>query len=143
MAAPPLFGQHQESNRLHSWALNRIQCRQKIYEDIRQQNIQILQQNSLQLKFEITVRLNNIVQRPFPLSPPSITAQSLPRPFITTEVLINTTDTQFLTIHTQDYHTHVNFKDVYISTNPFSDFHRTKYKSISSHRTSRFTNNTL
>ena len=48
---------------------------------------QILQQNSLQLKFEITIRLNNFVQHPFPLSPPNITAQSLPPPFITTEVI--------------------------------------------------------
>ena len=56
----PLFGQHQEINRLHSWALNRLQNRQDIHEDIREHNIQILQQNSLQLKFEITIRLNNI-----------------------------------------------------------------------------------
>ena len=47
----------------------------------------ILQQNSLQLKFEITVKLNNIVQHPFPLSSPNITAQSLSPPFITTEVI--------------------------------------------------------
>ena len=84
---PPLFGQHQESNRLHSWALNRLQYRQDVHEDIREHNIQILQQNSLQLKFEITVKLKNIVQHPFPLSPPNLTAQSLPPPFITTEVL--------------------------------------------------------
>ena len=88
VAPPPLFGgQHQESNRLHSWALNRLHYRQDIHEDIREHNIQILQQNSLQLKFEITVKLNNIVQHPFPLSPPNITAQSLPPPFITTEVI--------------------------------------------------------
>ena len=87
VAPPPLFGQHQESNRLHSWALNRLQYRQDIHDDIREHNIQILQQNSLQLKFEITVKLNNIVQHPFSLSPPNITAQSLPPPFITTEVI--------------------------------------------------------
>ena len=87
VAPTPLFGQHQESNRLHSWALNRLQYRQDIHEDIRSHNIQILQQNSLQLKFEIRIKLNNIVQHPYPLNPPNITAQSLPPPFITTEVI--------------------------------------------------------
>ena len=87
VAPPPLFGQHQESNRLHSWALNRLQYRQDIHEDIRDHNIQILQQNSLQLKFEITIKLKNIVQHPYPLDPPNITAQSLAPPFITTEVI--------------------------------------------------------
>ena len=86
-APPPLFGQHQESNRLHNRALNRPQYRQDIHEDIRDDNIQILQQNSLQLKFEITIKLTNIVQHPYPLNPPNITAQSLPPPFITTEVI--------------------------------------------------------
>ena len=86
-APPPLFGQHPESNRLHNWALHRLQYRQDIHEDIRDHNIQILQQNSLQIKFEITVKLNNIVQHPYPLNPPNITAQSLPPPFITTEVI--------------------------------------------------------
>ena len=86
VALPPLFGQHQESSRLHSsWTLNRLQYRQDSHEDIGEHNVQILQQNSLQLKFEITVKLNNIVQHPFLLSPPNITAQSLP--FITTEVI--------------------------------------------------------
>ena len=87
VAPPPLFGLHQESNRLHSWALNRLQNRQDIHEDIREHNIQILEQNSLQLKFEITIKLNNVVQHPNPLNPPNITAQSLPPPFITTEVI--------------------------------------------------------
>ena len=72
---------------LHNWALHRLQYRQDIHEDIRDHNIQILQQNSLQLKFEITVKLNNIAQHPYPLNPPNITAQSLPPPFITTEVI--------------------------------------------------------
>ena len=113
VAPPPLFGQHKESNRLHSWALNRLQYRQDIYEDIREHNIQILQQNSLQLKFEITIKLNNIVQHPYPLSPPNITAQPLPPPFITTEVIYkhDIQKTQLVTshfiTHTQDYHTHV------------------------------------
>ena len=87
MEPPPLFGQHQESNRLHSWALNRLQYRQDIHKVIRAHNIQILQQNSLQLKLEITIKLNNIVQYPYPLNLPIITAQSLPPPFITTEVI--------------------------------------------------------
>ena len=87
VAPPPLLGQHNESHRLHSWALNRLQYRQDIHEDIREHNVQILNQNSLQLKFEITVNLNNIVQHPYPLSPSNITAQTLPPPFITTEVI--------------------------------------------------------
>ena len=87
VAPPPLFGQHQENSTLHNWALKKLQYRQDIHKDIQEHNIQILQQNSLQLKFEITVRFNNIVQHPFPLSPPNITAQSLPPPFITTEVM--------------------------------------------------------
>ena len=87
VAPPPLFGQHHESNRLHNRVIKRLQYRQDIHEDIREHNIQILQQKSLQLKFEITIRLNNIVQHPYPLNPPNITAQSLPPPFITTEVI--------------------------------------------------------
>ena len=71
VAPPPLFGQHQESSRLHNWALNRLQYRQDIHEDIRQHYIQILQQNSLHLKFEITIKLNNIVQHPFPSPKPT------------------------------------------------------------------------
>ena len=47
VAPPPLFGQHQESSRLHNWALNRLQYRQDINRDIQEHNIQILQQNSL------------------------------------------------------------------------------------------------
>ena len=86
-APPPLFGQHPENNRLHNWALHKLQYRQDIHEDIRDHNIQILQQNSQQLKFEITVKLNNIAQHPYPLNPPNITAQSLSPPFITTEVI--------------------------------------------------------
>ena len=43
VAPLPLFGQHQESNRLHKWALNRLQYRQDIHEDIREHNVQILQ----------------------------------------------------------------------------------------------------
>ena len=88
VAPLPLFGKHNESHRLHSWALNRLQYRQDIHEGIREHNVQILHQNCLHLKFEITVKLNNIVQHPYPLSPPlNITAQTLPPPFITTEVI--------------------------------------------------------
>ena len=75
VAPPPVIGQHQESNRLHDWALNRLQYRHDIHKNIQERNVQINQQNSLILKFELTVRLNNIVQHPFPLDPPKITAQ--------------------------------------------------------------------
>ena len=85
LAPTLLFGQHHESSRLHNWALNTLQYRQDIHKDIQEHNIQILQQNNLTLNFEITVRLKNSVQHPFPLSPPNITSQSLPPPFITTE----------------------------------------------------------
>ena len=43
VAPPPLFGHHQESSRIHSWALNTLQYRQDIHEDIREHNILILQ----------------------------------------------------------------------------------------------------
>ena len=49
-APPPLFGQHQESNRLHNWALNRLQYRQDIHNDIRDHNIQILQTKQFTIK---------------------------------------------------------------------------------------------
>ena len=71
-APPPLFGQHNESHRLHSWAPNRLQYRQDIHEDIREHNVQILHQNSLQLKFEITVKLNNFLQHPYPTPTPLV-----------------------------------------------------------------------
>ena len=58
VAPPPLFGQHHESNGLHNWALNRLQYRQDIHKDIREHNIQILTQDNLTFKFEITERLN-------------------------------------------------------------------------------------
>ena len=61
VAPPPLFGQHHEGNRLHTWVLNRLQCRQDIRKDIQEYNIHILKQDNLTLKFEITVRLNNII----------------------------------------------------------------------------------
>ena len=49
--------------------------------------MQILTQDSLTIKFEITVKLNNLVHHPFPLAPPITTAQSLALPFITTEII--------------------------------------------------------
>ena len=55
VAPAPLFGQHQKSNRLHNWALNRLQYRHDIHKDTQEHNIQILQQNSLTLYFELTV----------------------------------------------------------------------------------------
>ena len=58
VAPPLLFGQHHESNRLHNWAVNRLQYRQDFHKDIQDHSIQILTQDNLTLKFEITVRLN-------------------------------------------------------------------------------------
>ena len=49
--------------------------------------MQILTQDNLTLKFEITVKLNNLVHHPLPLAPPNITAQSLLPPFSTTEII--------------------------------------------------------
>ena len=83
----PIFGQHHESHRSHNWALKRLEYRQDINKDIQDHDIQILRQDNLTLKLEITVKLNNIVHHPVPLAPPNITAQSLPPPFITTEVI--------------------------------------------------------
>ena len=70
VAPPPLFGQYHESNILDNWALNRLQYRQDIHKDIQEHNIQILTQDNLTLKFEITVRLNNMIQHPLSLAPP-------------------------------------------------------------------------
>ena len=87
VAPPPLFGQHLDSNRLHNWELNRLQYRHDIQKDIQEHNIQILTQDNLTRKFEIIVKLNSLVHHPLPLAPPNITAQSLPPPFITTEII--------------------------------------------------------
>ena len=67
--SPPFLCQHHESNRLHKLALNRLQYRQDINKDIQEHNIQILTQDNLTLKFEITVRLNKIIHHPLPLDP--------------------------------------------------------------------------
>ena len=67
VAPPLLIGQHHESSRLHNWALNRLQYRHDTHKVIREHNIQILQQDKLTLKFEITVRLNKEIQHPLHL----------------------------------------------------------------------------
>ena len=87
VASPSLFGQHHDSNRLHKWALNRLQYRQDIQKDIQEHNIRTLTQDNLKSKFEITVKLNNFVHHPLLLASPNITAQSLPPPFLTTEII--------------------------------------------------------
>ena len=70
VAPPPLFSQRHESNRLHNWALNRLQYRQDIHKNIQEHNIQILTQHNLTQKFEITLRLKHIIHHPLPLEPP-------------------------------------------------------------------------
>ena len=87
VAPPPLLSQHLDSNRLYNWALNRLQYRHDIHKDIQEHNIQILTQDNLTLKFEKTVKLNNLVHHSLPLAPPNFIAQSLPSPFITTEII--------------------------------------------------------
>ena len=56
VAPPSLFGQHDDSNRLHNWALIKLQYRHDIHRNIQEHNIQILTQDNLTLKFEIAVR---------------------------------------------------------------------------------------
>ena len=66
VAPPSLFGQDHESNRLHNWALSRLQYRQNIHKDKQEHKIQIFTQDKLILKIEITVRLNNTIHHPYP-----------------------------------------------------------------------------
>ena len=47
----------------------------------------ILTQDNLTLNFGITAKLNKLVHQPLLLAPSQITAQSLPSPFITTELM--------------------------------------------------------
>ena len=54
IAPPPLFGQHLDSNKLHNWALNKLQYRHDIHKKIQEHNIQNLTQDHLTLQFEIT-----------------------------------------------------------------------------------------
>ena len=67
--------------------LQPLHYRQHFHKDFQDRNIQILTQDNLTLKFEITVKLNSIIHHPLPLAPPNITAQSLPPSFITTEII--------------------------------------------------------
>ena len=71
---PPLFGQHLDNHRLHNWALNRLQYRQVIHKDIQEHNKQILTQSNLTVKFEIKVKLNNILHHPLHLDRSNLTA---------------------------------------------------------------------
>ena len=128
VAPPPLFDQRHNSNRLHYWALNRLQYRPDTHKDIQEHNIQILTQDNLTLNFEITVKINSLIRHHLPLAPPNTTAQSLPPPFITTEIILNTIDIQkrhldisHSTIHIQDYVTHVFLRLLFFQTlHPFA-----------------------
>ena len=62
--------------------------------DIQEHNIHILTQDSLTLKFEITVKLKNLVHDPFTLASPIITAQYLLPHFSQQNLSINTIDIQ-------------------------------------------------
>ena len=66
---------------------NRLQYRHDIHDDVQQQYTQNFSEPILTLKFEIMVKLNILVHHPLPLSPPDITAQFLPPPSITTELI--------------------------------------------------------
>ena len=77
----------------------------------------------------MTLTLNKIVQHPFPLSPPNITAQSLPPPIITTEVIYKCNRFAKKTIgYITFYNTHSGlsytciFLDLHISTPFFKIF---------------------
>ena len=134
VAPPPLFDQYLDSNRLHNWALNRLQYRHDIHEDIQEHNIQILTQDNLTLKFEKTVKLNNLVHHALHLAIPNITAQSFPPPFITTEIIYKYDRytkrhlvTSYSIIHIQDYPTYVFFNNPSLSNpSPFNFFRTNK-----------------
>ena len=64
-----------------------MQYRHDIHKDVQEDNIQILTQDNLTLKNEITVKLNIKIHHLIPLAPTNIIAQSLPPPFITTEII--------------------------------------------------------
>ena len=100
-----------------------MQYRQGNHKDIQEHNIQILTQNKLTLKFEITVKLNNLVVHPLPLAPPNKTAQSVPSQASQQKLSINTIviqkrhmDTSQSIIHIQDYPTHVFFNILLFQT---------------------------
>ena len=50
-------------------SINILQYRQYIQKDIQEHKKQLLTQDNLTLKFEITVRLNNITHHSLPLAP--------------------------------------------------------------------------
>ena len=88
--------------------------------------------DSLTLKCEITVKLNNLVHHPFPLAPPNITAQSLPPSFITTEIIYKHDrlkkrhfDTSHSITHIQYYPTHIFLNKLSPSNPPSFYFFRT------------------
>ena len=56
VAPAPLFRQHLDSSRLLNWAIKRLQNRHDIHEDIQKHNMQILTQDNLTFKIEITVK---------------------------------------------------------------------------------------
>ena len=120
----PLFGQHHESNRLHNWALNRLQYRQDIHKDIQEDNIQKLTQDNLTLKFEITVRINNIIHNPLSLASPHLKPQKSSTNTIDTQK--RQLDVSLFIIHTQDYHTHVSSKDTNFSVPSISQLLKTR-----------------
>ena len=77
LAKHALFAQQFDISRLHNWALNRPRYRHDIHEDIQEDNIKILSQQSLILEFETTVNLSSFVHHPLSLSQPELTLQSL------------------------------------------------------------------
>ena len=62
-----LINKHLDSKRLHKRTLNRLQYRHDIIKDIQEHDLQILTQDNLTLKFEVTVKLNNLAQHSLPL----------------------------------------------------------------------------
>ena len=77
-----------EQKTLHKYALNQVtQCESEPQAIETTNVIQILRRDNLTLEFEITLKLNNIVYHSLSLAPPNITAQPLPHPFATTEVI--------------------------------------------------------
>ena len=71
-----------------------LQYRHEILKNLQKHNIQILTQDNSTLKFEITVRLNNIIHHSLPLATANKTVQSLTPPFITPKIIYKFVDTQ-------------------------------------------------
>ena len=110
VAPPPFFGQQLGSNRIHIWALNRLQYRHDVHKDTQKIFFQIFTQHNLCVKFEITVKLNNLVHHPFTLSPTNMRARSLTPP---PPICQNTTYLQVCWIHKKDNRLCSIFKYVY------------------------------